>query len=193
MSGPFKPSLLEWAVLSVQLVSLDSWFDLTSDGVSPTTFVVSPAQRPLLDKDPNTLNYPYYPDNPEQYLNTLETEDSPAIPLSDDEGELQRNFAATMFVLWDPILPDGCIPATSQAATQCSSIPVPIGSISWGFSGATVNTQQLQNSPNPNGVPNNTTWLVNNCGGCSSPLTFVPSQPAQVAYGYPTWQGAVPH
>jgi hypothetical protein len=175
-------------LMSVQLVNQDSWFDLTNEGVSPTQYKVSPSAAPVLDAQTGDRNYPYE----DTYLNTLSTDDSPAIQLSSGEGELQRNFAATMYLMWDPLLPTGCIPATSKSATvTCTSIPVPLGFISWQFSGAATNAQQIQSNPNPNGAPNNTPWFVNNCGGCSSPLTFVPSQSSQTADGYPVWSTSI--
>ncbi len=171
-------------LLAVQLVSRDSWFELTSDGVSTIQYAVSPSNPPVLDVTADDLNYPYE----DTGSNILKTSDSPDIRAEDDEGELQRNFSATMFLMWDPVLPSGCFPATSQSATQCSSIPVPLGYISWQFSGAMTNTLNTQSSPNSDGAPNNTTWIVNSCGGCNSPLTFYPSQASQNNYGYPTWQ-----
>jgi hypothetical protein len=53
-------------LLSVQLVSLDSWFDLTDEGVSSPTYIVSPSGAAVLDTETGDLNFPYE----DSYLNT---------------------------------------------------------------------------------------------------------------------------
>jgi|GEM_PF-3040341 len=76
-------------------------------------------------------------------------------------AEYQRSFSATMYLMWDPQLP--------------SSIPVPLESVSWGFSGCAINTLLPQN--------NGTTWTLQ-CG-LAAPSTPQPS-------GYPEWQQLSP-
>jgi len=104
--------------------------------------------------------------------------DSPPAPLS-PEAELQRSFNATMYLLWDPAIPPAdqqtCSPAQLEAgsgvATTCASIPIPLGWVSWGFSGCAINTLAQQ-------MNNGTTWTLN-CG------IAAPSTPQQT--GYPSW------
>lgn len=81
--------------------------------------------------------------------------DSPHLPMT-GYGEYQRSLNATMYLMWDPQLP--------------SSIPVPLESVSWGYSGCAINTL----SPQSNG----TTWTLQ-CG-VAAPSTPQPS-------GYPEW------
>ena len=65
------------------------------------------------------------------YVTGTSTQDSPSLPLSSASYTKEaRAFSASMYLLWDPALPVGCTPGST-----CSSIPVPFGSVSWGFSG----------------------------------------------------------
>ena len=141
---------------------------------------------PVLDAEPGVSSYPY--DAP--YTNLLTTSDSPRISLGSDEGELQRDFAAKMYLMWDPVVRRLCSPATPQSVTNCTAIPVPLGYVSWQFDGAVVNSRLVQTGANSDGSANGTSWIVA-CGGCSSPLVFVPSQPSQDSIGYPSWSASV--
>jgi hypothetical protein len=59
------------------------------------------------------------------------TQDSPSLSLvSSSYSQEARSFSANMYLLWNPALPSGCTPGSS-----CTSIPVPLESVSWGWSG----------------------------------------------------------
>lgn len=61
------------------------------------------------------------------YTTGSSTHDSPAVALESSAYKKEsRSFSATMYLLWNPLLP--------------SSIDVPLGSVSWGFSGAATYT-----------------------------------------------------
>jgi hypothetical protein len=88
--------------------------------------------------------YPYF--NGPNYSNA--TWDSPGLGLLHDWGEGAESFNATMYVLWDPALPVGCIPAWTDTqttpyytphASTCTSIPIPLGSVQWGWSACAIN------------------------------------------------------
>jgi len=71
--------------------------------------------------------------------------DEPAVTCRKDEplwlynifGEAAVSFDATMYVLWDPALPSGCTAVWTDTnaspyiphASQCTSIPIPLGSV----------------------------------------------------------------
>lgn len=60
--------------------------------------------------------------------------DSPYLLLPIDARIVAREFSARMYLMWDPDLPSGCTPPLAPSgATNCSSIPVPIGYADWGF------------------------------------------------------------
>jgi hypothetical protein len=59
------------------------------------------------------------------------THDSPSVALQSSSYTSEaRTFSAQMYLLWDPALPSGC-----TSGSSCTSIPVPLGSVSWGWSG----------------------------------------------------------
>jgi hypothetical protein len=94
------------------------------------------------------------------------THDNPSTTLDSSQyKEETRSFSATMFLMWDPALPGGCIPSSS-----CTSIPVPLGYVSWTWSG----------DANFNGGQ----WTLAN-GNHNIP-SFVSST------SYPTWSVLVP-
>ena len=134
------------------------------------------------------------------------TNDSPGATLSTDGlnppansralGEVLDTFSATMYLLWDPAMnaagQTGACAAASNAVTAggqanpqptaCASIPVPVGYITWSYSGNAINT--LANQANRLGEI--TTWVL---GGCGAPL---PGQPAFTpSTSYPTWNTVV--
>jgi hypothetical protein len=94
--------------------------------------------------------------------------DSPATETLGSEGEYFQSisFQFKMYLLWDPALnADGttnCSPASSSngqtnASTCTGSIPVPIGSFSWGASGAASNGDGrgwVLSNPNPSAANN---------------------------------------
>jgi hypothetical protein len=125
--------------------------------------------------------------------------DSPSIPLVGYDQTTHTNvsvysewaqmFQATAYLLWDPALPSGCVPATSTPAgaatpSQCSgSIPVPIGYVQWTFSGDAVDT--LSTALGDNG----TSWKL--CCGLPQPGTSTASN-FQPTTAHPQWQAVVP-
>ncbi len=157
-------------------------------------FLTNPAtpnsvtQGPLLDNW-----YPYAvftgqpnstydsPGHPLAAYSSPPTDPPTLIPL----GELAEAFSATMYLMWDPALPSGCQPASttedpitktiSSTASNCTdSIPVPLGQVTWGFSGDTINTVPNQNISEQE-------WLLE-CGG-PSPATPI----VQPSSSYPPW------
>lgn len=90
------------------------------------------------------------------------TQDGPAIELENFDSELGRVFSATMYLMWKWTGPAGSIP-----------IPVPLGSVHWGFIGAAKLTNQASN-----------TWEV--ASGSASAGLFQPSG------SYPAWTSLVP-
>jgi hypothetical protein len=153
-SSPNSGSLM-W----VQLIDSDQTFELDSTGSHNCPVV------PVSGLD-NT--YPYASGS--KYAN-----DSPHVPVaSDGDAEYQRHFHATMYLMWDPAIPSSeqssCSPAAVGQQSTCSSIPVPLGLVEWGYSGCTINTLAMQD--------NGTTWSLQCRLG--APLTSQSS-------GYPTW------
>ena len=104
--------------------------------------------------------------------------DAPATPLYD--SEVAQVFAARTYLMWDPALPSGCHPANTDRAgistpSDCSrSIPIPLGSINWNWSGNVLRLGITQPAPN------NTDYKL--CCGPESEGTF------SSGGGYPQWQ-----
>jgi hypothetical protein len=139
--------------------------------------IINGDKREVVDED-GSFDCPAQPesglDNTYPYASgTHNATDKPYVPLS-PEAELQRSFQATMYLMWDPALPSGCTPATANQQSQCSSIPVPLGSVGWSFSGCAINTLATQG--------NGTTWSLQ-CG-LAAPSTAQSS-------GYPEWTNAL--
>lgn len=101
-------------------------------------------------------------------------EDSPNFFLDPQGGEAKRSFSAAAYLLWNPQLPQGC---TGQ---QCTSIPVPLGSIQWGFGADAINT--LWTGTGEFG----TTWKRNTCTAGSAGQ-FVSSIESDGVNAYPRW------
>jgi hypothetical protein len=100
------------------------------------------------------------------YQRSASTQDSPSTGLSASYVEETRSFSATMYVMWDPALPSGC-----TLGSNCASIPVPIGYVTWGWSG--------------DALYNGSTWNLQS----SSITTPTYSQSGS----YPTWTSFVPY
>src|SRR5208282_148618 len=104
--------------------------------------------------------YPY------SYVYPAETWDTPAagLPNLTNYGEAWESFTATMYLMWDPAIPPSgqpsCTPAktvenadgsfTSSAST-CASIPVPLSSVTWHWSGCAINTQAVNQTTKRHG------------------------------------------
>jgi hypothetical protein len=142
----------------VQLVGANSQKYVTSSGSTSNT-----AGQGL----DNT--YPYQ-------NNTSSTNDSPGIELLPSDGEGAESFNATMYLLWTPNAASGC--TNGSACT----IPVPLGYVSWTFSGDAINTLTNQSSTN-------TTW-IKSCGQGSA-NAFQTSSPSQSSFGYPAWTNVI--
>jgi hypothetical protein len=119
------------------------------------------SNSPLPDLD---TQYPY---NGTGGTNNNTARDQPLIQLISPYVSVSRAFSATMYLMWNPDLP--------------SSIPVPLGFITWEFSGNAINTLF------PQGVnPSSPTWGIacyqDGRNGCQG--TFIPS------LTWPTWDTA---
>jgi hypothetical protein len=120
----------------------------------------------------------------------LGTNDSPGLQLSQTGltayGEAQDNFSATMYLMWDPSLnangsaAPGCAASTdnatlkSTASTCTGSIPIPLSSVTWGFSGCAINTLTVNDATT-------TTWSL------YCPTTAAPTPVVQPSSSYPQW------
>lgn len=111
--------------------------------------------------------------------NVSETYDNPGDTLSPSDGELARSFSATIYLMWDPAIPfpgqNSCQVAMSfqdgsSLPSTCASIPVPLGSVSWHWSGCAINTLTQQ--------ANDTTWARD----CGLATPYYPQ-----SSGYPSW------
>jgi subtilase family serine protease len=125
---------------------------------------------------------------PYAYVSPNETYDAPGVLLPDIYGESWETFTATMYLMWDPALPSGCAIAktiqngngtfTPTQSTCTKSIPVPLSSVTWHWSGCTINTLQQQT--------NRTTWIKSTNNGC--PVQQL--NPPQTDW-FPTWDTVV--
>jgi hypothetical protein len=117
-------------------------------------------------------------------LSTTTTSDTPSrSDLLAGLGEVGEAFDATMYVLWDPALPAGCAPASTNttkppytsSASTCTSIPIPLASVHWTWSACAIN--QLT-APAAGHLPPAPSW-VEHCGPGHAN--------AAVPSGYPEW------
>jgi hypothetical protein len=116
------PGMFLWA----QLIDEDSWVVTAGTEQQPYTSILG-FFGPALD---NVFPYPK-----QICVNTTsatQTCDSPPLSLEANTTGVTRTFSARMFLLWDPLLPSGCIFQYDKGG-NCMSIPVPLGSVSWGF------------------------------------------------------------
>jgi len=98
-------------------------------------------------------NYPY-----QGGTNNTVT-DAPFNPLLSTYATSTRNFAATMYLMWQ--------------SNTTGSIPVPMGSVAWGFSG--LSTKQPDGS-----------WVITSGNGSAQPFA-----PASGVNSIPQWTGLV--
>ena len=131
----------------------------------------SPSQGPSSGID---RTYPFF------NITFTSTHDTPGAILPSDWGERDRQFDATMYLMWDPGTgPADCHTASTdpdtrvQTSSNCTSIPIPLGSVEWKWNTCGINTLSVQ--------PGGTTWLKN----CAKNRLFQ----AQAANGFPTWSG----
>jgi hypothetical protein len=102
------------------------------------------------------------------------TGDTPGVSVgSQTYWEVAEDFSATMYLMWSPAKPSGC---TDAAGSPCS-IPVPLGSIPWAWSGETVNRK---------GKPLPDDWTTGcGAGGASETPAFI------VGTDFPQWNSVV--
>jgi hypothetical protein len=172
----------------VQLDTGKNFKTLTSAGtVYCRTAAFVPQASPPGDPSPALdTSFPYLAGPP-----PAATNDNPFFELKptitgSPQYETQENNSLVMYLMWDPALPQNCSPwnvvqKTSQTVqSNCASIPVPLGTISWKWGCDAINTL----TPQP--APNSTTWMT----GCISPpqqgqATFVPGT------SFPSWTHTV--
>jgi len=156
--APGNPGAYSW----VQLLTGDQITVRTGAGRGNCT---PPTPYPALD-----TGYPYgtLGKNLFSVMHPNDTAtDNPSVAFVASWGEVQRQFSATMYLMWNPAL--------------TGSIPVPVASMAWQFTGDGINTLSLV--PAPNG----TTWTVP-CG-LGATGACVPSVPAtDPNQSFPTWQ-----
>ena len=89
-------------------------------------------------------------------------DDSPEAPLS--ATEMSETFKATTYLLWDPALPATPTAPSCQAASvdyvtgipapsNCASIPIPLGMVTWQWSGDAINTRATTGTGNQASMP----------------------------------------
>jgi hypothetical protein len=98
-------------------------------------------------------------------------------------GEQWETFSATMYLLWDPGLPSTCTPASTDpnlhsTKSTCTSIPVPLSSVTWHWSGCAINTLAHQS--------NGTNWTLSTLNGCPVD-TLGTVQLSNSVSGFPIW------
>ena len=96
--------------------------------------------------------------------------DSPGVGLN-TSVKAAEVFEATVYLMWDPALPSDpgspCVPAHTAGSGDvpskgCSSIPVPLGYVSWNWNAYAVNTMNTALGDH------GTVWKLD---GCTSPVT----------------------
>jgi hypothetical protein len=153
---------------------------ITAVGRQSLTYAGSTPLSPFNPSAGLDGTYPYV-----DYFNSANSDsDTPFGSLASGWGERDYQFDATMYLMWDPGIGDpGCHPASAtrnlgivtQTASTCTSIPIPLGSVRWTWSGCAINTLQQQPA-------NETTWILS----CGKNQLFDP-QPI----GFPSWSTTV--
>lgn len=106
-------------------------------------------------------------DNANPYSNqptATTAEDTPTTPLASGWTELETTFSATMYLMWDPGLPN--------------SIRIPLASLGWRWAGDGINTLTPQSD--------STNWTLN-CGTGSADSACHVISPSDPNNGFPTW------
>jgi hypothetical protein len=146
----------------VQLISKDQHQLTSSAGSVPCS------KTPGLD-----ITYPYgYRKDSSGNSIPNQAGDGPDLALPQTSTLVDRDFGATMYLMWTSETPKG-------------SIPVPLGSLDWVFHASTTNPD----------APTKSSWTlpkVTAHGPVDGPNAKI-KQPSQAApgYGYPTWPGPV--
>jgi hypothetical protein len=170
----------------VQLINSDQDQAITAAGVRSCTTFTDPAGTPELDSV-----YPYDLVSTNQQPNDT-AQDSPNTELPQTMGEIQCVFNATIYLR---CIPTGTVVCSSGSAC---AIPVPLGSVTWGWAGDAINTLLPQTTV-PGQEP--TTWVLNqdHTAGCPGTCTFASNPPFQASttlsaennFGYLSWQNTV--
>ncbi|GGA73529.1 hypothetical protein GCM10011507_26390 [Edaphobacter acidisoli] len=170
------PSGTNQSFTFVQLLNGVQQKYITGNGVT----LVPPTPTVSIDK-----TYPY------AYVYPAETWDTPSagLPMM-NYGEGWETFTATMYLMWDPGIPpsgqSSCTPAKTvqnadgtftPSTSTCASIPVPLSSVTWHWSGCAIN--QLVNQSN------GTTYTLSTTNGCPVQTLGIPQ-----SSGFPTWSPA---
>jgi len=174
-SLPSSAGWYEW----VQLISVDHVQYIDSTG-RHTCQPKAWTGQPQLD-----TSFPYTSGPTSQQTGSV-TDDSPKSPLG---GETAQNFGATTYLMWDPAIPPtgqtNCTPATVTTSgvstpSSCSSIPVPLGYVTWSWTGDAIDT--LSPTTGDNGT---TGHLL--CGAMSGQASSF-----ALSSSYPTWIASLP-
>ena len=135
-----------------------TWVQLLSAIQNQYVNVNGPFADPASPESGVDNTYPYANASP------TTTNDTPKAGLPSIYGEGWETFTATMYLMWILALPSGCTPASTDPHTlvstpsTCTSIPVPLSSVTWHWSGCAINTLVNQT--------NGTTWILNTSNGC---------------------------
>jgi hypothetical protein len=146
-------------------VQLLNHFDITfNQSNGPCYYNIDADAVGLLD-----TSYPYGNDNtPTTPNGPTYTDDNPAVPLLPDDLNVTTLFSATMYVMWTP------------SGTSGPVLPVPLGSVTWGWEGEAVQVGGIGTG----------TWSVYTPYTVYNQETFVPGTT------YPQWDqtavGSVP-
>ena len=141
-----------------------SWAQL----ISKNSFALQTNTGPLychsqnFDVDPNPALDNVYP-----YAISNYTDDNPSNGLRSDFGEVARSFSAAMYALWTPSADTRC-----PSANACT-IAIPLGYVSWHFTGDAINTLQTQ--------PSLIMYVLNSQTKTPSPAPFTSTS------SYPAW------
>jgi hypothetical protein len=206
LTASASPPLPRGSFVWVQLLTSDvSKFvvKMGQETCQAESIVGNPNAKPIIPPDPSPLDGARYP------TGTGSTRvDSPLISLVDpyypddpnsQAGEGARpSFTAVTYLMWDPQ-----IPLTGQQActtgVDCTSIPIPLGTLTWGYASDAIGTlasyaQDLNNGLTPPGQTSPGDWIIHSGTGVTVPppapsITFQPTPPSQDSanYGYPKW------
>jgi hypothetical protein len=176
----------------VQLIKSDTTWQLWSAATPTPSGTPAPGPKTCSQFSSQTSNMAEL-DNSYPYGNTATVfttnvpndtaTDTPSWELRQDWGEFSRAFSAQMYLMWDPQLPINC-----QPGATCTSIPVPLGFVVWGFSADTVNTLDPSQGSDSGTTPTGTSWKLQ---GCST--SYVSTGPGgkqfQATSVHPMWDG----
>jgi len=108
------------------------WTQLITSEVVQSVRASNPPRRSICTTT-NALDNQYPYADPNKLRLPEQVDDSPFMFLQ-GYARRERDFAARMFLLWDPTLPAGCTPSKSTGTqAPCDSIPVPLGYVDWRF------------------------------------------------------------